>query len=319
MQANWFIIVNPNSGGGKGKKMWHKIFAKKLEQAGVQYQIAFTEYPTHAIVLTMHAIHKGYRNIIAMGGDGTIHEVMNGILRQKEVPSTDITLSIIPVGTGNDWIKTMKIPTNANQVVDIIQNGHHFTQDVGLATYYEGTEQKERYFLNVAGTGFDAYVAQQMGNKKKAWGQLTYLIELAKGLLRYKTIPMSIKSRLHNKFQDFKENIYTVNVGIGKYFGSGMKITPNAVPNDGLFDVTMIKDISKMGIVGQLKNLYDGTFIKHPKVETFRTEDIKVQSNKDIYLQLDGELLGHGPIQFKLIPHALKVKVGEKVFEDIIG
>lgn len=305
------MVINPAAGSGRAAREWSQTVEAKLQQAGVEFKAVFSQEIGHGIALTAEAIRDGYRRIIAVGGDGTFNEVINGILLQKFVPTTDITLAMLPLGTGNDWIKTMKIPTNIDDAIRIIQEGKAYLHDAGIATYYEGEIKKERYFLNVAGTGFDAYVAKRMGESPKRFGKLTYFIELAKGLVKYRTIPVQIKSKVQETIEEVKAKIFTVAIGNCKYFGSGMKIAPNAVPNDGLFDITLIKDISKMGVISELANLYTGKFLKHPKVETFRTTSLTIDSPDDIYLQLDGELLGHGPIEVEMVPRSLKVLVDE--------
>lgn len=310
MQAKWYIMINPEAGGGRAKKEWVSSVEQKLQKAGIDFEAVFSSHIGHGIILTIQAIQNGYRHIIAVGGDGTFNEVINGILLQKTVPTTDITLAMLPLGTGNDWIKTMKIPTNIDDAIGIVKKGNIYLHDAGFATYYEGKAKKERYFLNVAGTGFDAYVAQRMGNASKRFGKLTYFIELAKGLFKYSTIPVLIKTKVAEKSREVSAKIFTVAIGNCKYFGSGMKIAPDAVPNDGLFDITLIKDISKMGVIGELKNLYAGTFVSHPQVEQFRTTSLSIDApDHAIYLQLDGELLGHGPIELEMVPQALKVLV----------
>ncbi len=302
MKKEWFIIVNPTSGSGNGRKLWEGEVIHKLKQAKIQFHQYFTEHSTHATELTKEAIDQGFRKIMAVGGDGTYNEVVNGILRQEIVPSTDITFSVIPNGTGNDWVKTMRIPKNTDEAIQLIHENNPYLHDVGLATYYDGAEEKQRYFANVGGSGLDAYVAQQMNNSKQ-FGKLSYLVGLVKGLIGYKNADIEVASEDGN----IKEKALIVTVAICQYFGNGMKIAPNAVPNDGLFDITFIKDMSKIGVVKQLKNLYNGSFINHPKVETFRTKLISIKSKQNIYLQLDGELLGHGPFKFEIVPKALKI------------
>lgn len=304
-QNYWYVIVNPNASSGKALKYWKKTILTKLNAAQILFTHATTEYVGHGIVLAHNAILQGYRKIIAVGGDGTFNEVVNGILMQKEVPSTDITLALVPAGTGNDWIKTHAANQNINDTIEIIKNGKTYLHDVGLATYHDGIIEKQRYFLNVAGTGFDAYVGKRMGNATKKFGKLTYFIEILKGLLSWNNIPMVVQS----KVADVKDKIFSMNVSICKYFGSGVKIAPNAIPNDGLFDITLIKNISKIGVLNELRRLYDGSFIKNAKVQTFRTKDISVSSTKKIYLQVDGETLGNGPIAFKVLPQSIKVLV----------
>jgi len=303
MKDTCFIIVNPKSGSGSGLKRWNKVVMQTLAREKIPYKAVFTAYQNHATHLAIEAIKTGFRHIVAMGGDGTLHEVMNGILQQTTVSPTDVTLSIIPVGTGNDWIKTLNIPLQIAGAIDIIKNGKTYIQDIGVATYYEAEQQKKRYFLNVGGTGFDAFVAKKIEYSKAP--VKIYLLELLKGLTSYHNTPVSIKS----KERALQTSVFTVNVSICKYFGSGMLIAPEAVPNDGWLDVTLIKNISKLGVFMELRNLYNGAFVNNPHIETFRTKSISVESTKDIYLQLDGELLGHGPIDFNIIPNALKVKV----------
>jgi diacylglycerol kinase (ATP) len=302
----WFVLVNPTSGNGKGKRFWEKKIKNKLEESGLSFKWGYSQYEGHAIVCTVEAIKKGYRNFIVVGGDGTHNEIVNGILRQKIVDPLDITLATIPLGTGNDWIKTMRIPTNIDKAIDIIKNGKTYIHDTGLITYYNGKKKAQRYFLNVAGLGFDAYVAQRMTNTKK-YGKLSYFIALAGGLLGFKNIEVVLKS----KTKKMTSKIFTVNVGIGKYFGSGMKITPNAIPNDGLFDITVIKDVTKLEVISELGRLYKGTFVKHPKIEIFRTPNISIASDVPIYVQADGELLGHVPVNFEIVPQTLKVMVSQ--------
>ncbi len=302
--GKWLVIVNPASGKKNGRTLWETELKGKLEEENIPYKQVFTEYGGHAMELVNKAIKEGIRNILAVGGDGTYNEVVNGILSQKEVKSTDITFTGIATGTGNDWVKTLNVSHTAEQAVGLIKNGAVYLHDVGLVTFYSGEEKKHRYFLNVGGSGFDAYVAQRMENVKK-FGKLSYFIGLVQGLFRYRNVPIVVRTET----KLIKEKIFMIAVAVCQYFGSGMKIAPNAIPNDGLFDITLIKDISKMNVAMELKNLFDGSFVKHPKVETFRTDSLSIKSKEAIFLQLDGELVGHGPIQFDIVPQSLRILV----------
>ncbi len=301
----WFVIVNPASGKKNGRSLWENELSVKLKQEEISYQQLFTEYAGHATEITKKAIADGFYNILAIGGDGTYNEVVNGIMGQKEVPSTDILFTVIATGTGNDWLKTLKIPQAIEEIVGLMKSGENYLlHDVGLVRYYEGEEQHQRYFLNVGGTGFDAFVAQRMVNVKK-FGRLSYLIGLLQGLFQYQNVPIIVRTETRM----IKEKVFMVAVAVCQYFGSGMKIAPDAVPNDGLFDITLIKDISKMGVAMELKNLFNGKFVTNPKVETFRTTSLNIKSKESIFLQLDGELVGHGPIQFEIVPQSLKILI----------
>ncbi len=302
----WSIIINPTAGSGKAKKQWHQKIAPLLQQKNIAYQEIFTQSAGHASDLTEELIAAGSRHILAVGGDGTFHEVANGILRQKIIPSTEITFAVIPLGTGNDWVRSLEIPSNVEAAIEVLQNGTPFLQDVGFATFLNFQHQEEqRFFINVAGAGFDAYVAERMGKKLKKYGQFTYLWELLKGIFTFQNIDIQLQSPA------FEANtpIFMLNVGVGKYLGSGMKVVPDAVLDDGLFDVTFIEKVSKLEVIGQLKNLYDGSFVNYHKVKSFRTTDIEVDAKKRqiLYLQADGELLGLAPLQLQLLSKRLKV------------
>ena len=303
----WFVVVNPQSGGGKGKKFWEKMAEKKMKKANIAFQAKYTEYQGHAIVLVTEAIRNGFRKIIAVGGDGTYNEVVNGIFLQQHTKTENITLAVFAIGTGNDWIKTMNIPKNVDKAIDVIQHGVPYIQDIGLATYHKAGKKYQRYFLNVAGIGFDAYIAQRLEKTGKRFGKLTYLTELILGVFKYKNRLIRIK----NEAIDTEERIFMMAVSLCQYFGDGMKIAPNAIPNDGLFDITLIKDVTKMDVVKELRHLYSGNF-QNPKIETSRTDFITVDSKEDVYLQLDGELLGTCPITFEIVPNSLKVLVSNK-------
>lgn len=308
MNPKHFLIINPNAGGGKSLNKWKRSVKHRLQASGIQFEPVFTQHEGHAIELARTAVQQGYRHLIAMGGDGTIHEVMNGIMSQHSIATNEVTLSVIPVGTGNDWIRSMQISQNIFDAIDIIQNGTTYQQDIGLASYFSGNKQEERYFLNVAGMGFDAFVGHRLGANKR-FGQLSYFFAIFDGLFNYKNMPLSIIMPT----ETIENQMFMVNIGIGQFFGGGMKITPHAVPNDGLFDITLVGNLTKLDIIKELRNLYTGDFLSNPKIDAFQTNNIHIQSsNKQdptVYLQLDGELVGHAPVDFSLIPKALTVKL----------
>lgn len=302
---NWSIIVNPAAKSGKAKKLWHQKVVPLLQKKAIPFDVFFTESEGHAIEITQKLIEEGSRNIAAVGGDGTFHEIVNGIMSQRVVHSTDIVFAVIPMGTGNDWIRSLEIPNDIEAAIEVLQNGTPFLQDMGLVSYQKQGQTQQRYFMNVAGAGFDAFVAQQMGKAPKRFGALTYFWELLKGLVAFENIPINLQSK------DFQANtpIFMLNVGVGKFLGSGMKVVPDALLDDGLFDITFIENPTKLEVAGQLKNLYDGSFINFHKVTSFRTSKISIEASGKIplYLQADGEILGHAPLQFEILPKRLKV------------
>lgn len=309
MENKWLVIINPNAGSRKGGRDWPQIH-KLLSDKGIAFDYAFSEYHRHAIKLTRQAIENGCRQLIAVGGDGTINEVVNGIFSQNKVPTTDIMLGAITIGTGNDWGRMFDIPDNYSDAIDIIASRKTFLQDAGIVTYQNGSANSSRYFINIAGLGFDAIVAKKTNSlKEKGKGNpLSYLSSLFSSLLKYKHIESQItidKSR-----HQMNTELFSMNVGICQFNGGGMKQVPNAIPDDGLFDLTVISKMKKISVLRHVRKLYKGTHLKLPYVKTMRAKSVLIDAPSPIWLEVDGESLGHTPLEFNIIPKSIKVLVG---------
>ena len=308
----WFAVVNPNAGSGKGKKDWDRI-AVLLARNGVSVNFRFTERKGQGIEHAIEAIAEGYKKILSVGGDGTLNEVVNGAFSQDFCKPGELTLGLIPVGTGNDWGRMFGIPLVYEGAIQVITEGKVMSHDIGVVEDSEGGAWKKRYFINIAGLGFESIVVKKT-NKQKDKGNSSkaiYFYNLLSSLLLYRNIPVEIiidgiKSSL---------KVFSINVGNGRYCGGGMRQTPDAVPDDGLLDITVIKGMSKFEVVRSLKLLYDGTILSHPKVDGFRTVNLKVESGSPVYLEADGESLGHTPATFSIIPGAINVVYGTKLIQ----
>lgn len=313
----WLVIVNPNAGRRKIEKDWDTI-AGLLDKAGFHYFSVFTDRKSHAINLTKDYIEKGFKKIIVVGGDGTINEVVNGIFRQKTYPATDITLGMINVGTGNDWGRMYNISPDYKKAVKTLIKEHTYIQDAGHVKYRLKGEEKERYFVNMAGMGYDALVARKTNEMKEKGrgGPFAYLINLFTGLLQYKSTFFEID--IDDK-RIFEGNVFSMSLGICKYNGGGMMQLPYAIPNDGLMDVTVIKMASKLKVIRNIKNLYDGSFVKLPEVETYTGKKVKIISrpSNTVFLETDGESLGHSPLEFSVIPQSIKLIVSKKFLRSL--
>jgi diacylglycerol kinase (ATP) len=312
IQKEWFVIVNPNAGNGKGKKDWSRI-SGLFEAQDIPVVSKFTERKGEAIEFSRNAIEQGYRKIISLGGDGTLNEVVNGIFTQKACPTNEITVGMIPVGTGNDWGRMFGIPLVYESAVLVIKENKTITHDIGVLSYYSGEEQHKRFFINIAGLGFEALVVKKT-NKQKDKGRSNnaiYFYNLLSSLIAYHNTPVEFEI-------DGKKNsatIFSINVGNGRYCGGGMRQTPEALPDDGLFDVTVIKEMGRIEIIKSLKLLYDGTILSHPKVDGYRCTSLKVNSESVLYAEADGESLGHTPLEFSIIPGALNVVYATKIIQ----
>ena len=306
----WFVIVNPNAGKRKGEKDWLEI-AAHLTAAGIEFVNVFTEHRGHAVVLTRKYIENGYRNIIVVGGDGTLNEVVNGIFTQAHIATHKINLAMIPVGTGNDWCRMYQIPGDYRQAIQLITKHRIFSQDTGAIKYIstDGTEQT-RYFINMAGMGFDALVANKTNRQKdKGKGNpMSYFVNILSSLFVYTSTKVTILLDNEKVISD----IFSMSVGICQYNGGGMKQAPGALPDDGLFDLTLIKPIGKFKIIRNVIKLFDGSFTRLPEVSTFRSSKIIIHSEPRMFMEADGESLEHTPFVFNILPQSLNVVSGLK-------
>ncbi len=306
-QNGWYVIVNPNAGKKRGIKDWDLI-SGLLKKHGISFSRDFTKAKHHAIDLAVKAIEAGSRKILVVGGDGTMNEVVNGAFRQKKVATTDITLGMITVGTGNDWGRMFNIPLDYESAIRVIKDENTFLQDAGIIKFYSGTDMKKRYFINIAGLGFDALVTQR-SNRYKERGlssKTLYLWTLLRSLISYRHTNTSIE--IDGK--KIQNDTFTISLGIGKYSGGGMMQTPGAIADDGLFELTLIKRMRKGEIIRSLKRLYNGTILDHPKVEGYTGKKVKIDSDPLIHVEADGESLGHSPIVFDILPRSIQVIQG---------
>lgn len=309
-QNEWLAIVNPNAGNGKGHKDWNQI-AGILEKKHLAVNVKFTEAKGHAITLTQEAVKKGFRNILTVGGDGTLNEVVNGIFTCNACASTDISLALIPVGTGNDWGRMFGIPLDYEKAVSIIKEGKRMCHDVGLISYFDGIDRRQRFFINIAGLGFESVVVRRTNHQKDKGrsGKAIYFYNLLMSLLSYK----NTRTEVIVDGERHSADVFSINVGNGRYCGGGMRQTPDALPDDGLLDVTVINGIGKFEIIRSLKMLYDGSILSHPKINGYKCKNLKVSSDSILWAEADGESLGHTPAEFSIIPSGINIIYGEKI------
>lgn len=304
----WMVIVNPKAGSGRGLKDW-PVISNQMYNNGIEFTCVFTEHKYHAIELTVKAINDGFRNIVAIGGDGTVHEVVNGIFIQKAVPTTFISLAVIPAGTGNDWIRMYGISKTYSLAVKSIVEKRTILQDVAKVDFYETRVKHTRYMANVAGLGYDAVVNLKYNRlkdegKKGKWLYMrssfhTFLSFTAK---RFKIIADG------STFYDGK--VFSAAVGIGKYNGGGMQQTPNASVDDGLMDLTIIRNMSKLNVIRNFNMLYSGNIYSYPKVSFTQAKKISIETFPETRIEIDGEAVGTSPFHFELVPKAILVVVG---------
>ena len=297
MLNSFFIVVNPHSGNSNFKKSWEKItYILKLKNINFSY--SFTEYRKHEVILVDKAIEQGYRNIISVGGDGTLHHVVNGIMKQRYIKTSKIKLGVIPLGTGNDWIRTYNIPNSIEKSINVILKNTTVLQDIGCITLLNG---KKEYFNNLAGTGYDGYVVKNLNYLKKM-GSLAFLVSGLYSLFSYKKTKYKII--INNK--TINEQCLMILFGICKYSGGGLRVTKDPNPKDGLLDITIVKNISFLDLLFNIPKLYNGDIIHHRKVTNYKTRELKILDNYNSTIEADGEIIGNGSLYVTIVRNALQ-------------
>lgn len=291
------FILNPVAGSGRSGKMFDEAEAL-IKQAGVNYSVVKTEYPGHATEIAQKSVEKGSKFLVAVGGDGTVGEVA-----QVAVGKEELTFGILPFGTGNDFAKSLNIPSNAERAVEILFGNNVKNLDVGLASELHG-EKKQKIFVNAAGQGFDVSVIQNTArHARKAKGMLPYLIGVAEALLHKTKLHARIKCEELEKELDMLMCI----VGNGKCFGGGMLGTPLAETDDGKFDICLVKNIGTLSLLRLLPVFIKGKHVGNKVVDYFRTSEIIIDTDENYLIETDGEILLSTPVLYKILPGALRV------------
>ena len=299
------FIVNPVAAGGKTGSVWPAI-EEQLRSLDLTFDYRFTEAPNHATTLAREAVEQGFETVVAVGGDGTVNEVVNGLMAPG-ANRAGATLGVIITGRGSDLARTIGIPSDYTEACARLAGERTMTVDLGLVTFYQEGQQRQRYFVNVGGGGFDAEVAYR-ANRAPTFmgGTIPYLTSLVTTLLAYRN--KAVVLTLDDK-EPISMVVNSVVVANCQYFGGGMKVAPEADPNDGLFDVIVIGDIDKIEFLMTVPKVYDGTHITHPQVDTYRAKRVEVRSEQDLLLQVEGEVCGHTPLTFEIVPSALQIRV----------
>lgn len=311
------VIVNPKSAGGSTESRWANIASDLATHFG-PYKVEFTRAAGDGIRLAEEGAKQGRKFIIACGGDGTVNEVANGILRSGE----DTELGVLPSGTGGDFRRTLSIPSTANEAARGLKNGETRTIDVGKVTF-NGHDDKEisRYFVGVSSFGLSVSIIERVKNQKALdWIPLDTL----RGKAGFALSTLQEVLDLNNttvrvKLDDKEEHLLnTINfcVANARYFGGGMKIAPDAQLNDGFFDVVNIGDIKTAKILLNAWKLYGGSHLSLDEVKHTHAKRLEIKpsnENQIVHIETDGELPGKLPARYEIIPGALKVRVPKTV------
>jgi len=288
------FIINPAAGRGKTKKLWPVL--RNLLIPETVFEEHYTTGHGHASNLAGVLENKGINRIVIVGGDGTLHEVINGLKRKEAV------IGVIPTGTGNDFCRSIGIPADPRSAIRTLSEGRIRKLDLGCVN--------NRFFINVAGVGFDAHVAQEI-NKGIKWltGSPAYLVAVLKLIMTYRNIPLQIILDNNTKIH---LNSFLLAVGNAQYYGGGMRIVPSAVPDDGYFHICAAGDVRKRDVLITLPKIFSGKHMDHPLVRGYTAKEIEISSDCRAVVHADGEIIGHLPAKFSILPRELKLLVPDK-------
>ena len=310
----WLVVVNVFAASRRAGSVWKKA-AALLDEASVPYHAKFTGSPDNAMTISSKAAAEGYRKFIAVGGDGTIHDVMNGIASfvsaSQDARLSDFTLAVLPVGSGNDWVKSAGVPRDLAGAVKMIAEGKTGKQDVVKVSVLgeEGEVLNESYMANVGGIGLDARVCEIVNRKKEQGrrGRFLYVSALAY-CIRHRS-PIRAKVICDGE-EIFDGKYLSMAFGLGKYSGGGMRQTPLAVMDDGLLDVAIIPDISMWTIARKAPALFTGTFHKVDVLTQARCHEVLVlpygQADAEP-VEVDGEVIGRVPVRMTVLPDQINI------------
>jgi YegS/Rv2252/BmrU family lipid kinase len=268
---------------------------------GLSGETFFSERPGHLIELAGAAVDGGAQLVVAVGGDGTLNEVVNGIAGRN------VELATIPLGTGMDFVRTYAIPTSFDDAVRTALGGTVRTVDAGRVRFRTWSgDDAERWFANVGSVGMSGAVAQRANGMSKALGgKLTFFYALTRVFLEWENTEVSVtlddgerRGRMHD-----------VVVANGVWHGGGMKLAPDALPDDGLFDVVLIGDVSKVDFLTTAPKIYKGRHVTHPKVDVVRSKRVEVTAADRLPIEVEGEQIGTTPAVFEVVPGALRLRV----------
>lgn len=297
------VIVNPVAGAHSTHRKWPGI-KSLLKHNGLSFDYQFTEGRGHGIELARTAAEEGYDYLVAVGGDGTIHEVANGIMQSEK--ARDTPLGIVCTGTGSDLARSVGIPRDPARACSSLTSLRRLIIDIGLVRYLKKGQVCQRYFVNSAGIGFDATVVASTERLPKYFGgTIPYLTGLLRSLLSYRNKIVTLKI---GEIQE-KVRVLSVVVANGGYFGGGMRIAPEAKLDDDLLDVIIVGDFGKLELLSVFSRVYKGTHLTLPKVRLEKGTEVRIESPQKFLLHADGELLGEGPVFFSILPRALSLVV----------
>lgn len=303
------FIVNPVAAGGRARRDWDTLQSDAL-RACPDASVVLSSAPGDAMTKARDACAQGASLIVAVGGDGTVNEVVNGLMDVDRACRSDVCLGVISVGTGRDLARTLGLPSNPHAQVARLTEGRERRLDLGRVTFAHGAGTAVRYFANVASFGLSGVVDRLMNRTRHRVlpAKLAFQVAVLRALVTYRNTPV----RLRVDGGEWRTpTVWVTALCNGRYFGGGMRMAPNASPDDGLLDAIVIGDVSLATIVRRFGTVYRGEHLALPDVTSFRGRRIEAAASDagvEVPLDIDGESIGRLPATFEVMPAAITVR-----------
>ena len=297
----WLAVVNPASGRPDGGASWRAI-EHALRETGVAFDAIHTQRPGHGEEIARRALQQGRRHIVAVGGDGSVNDVVHGIMDAGLADTRDVTLAVAPQGTGNDWSRTLGITREPANIARALAAGRTILHDVGAIDFPDAGGPR-RWFINVAGAGYDAVVSARV--PRPVPSAFTYLRIALSGLATYESPEFVITAdgaRIAGR-------LLLAFVANAQYCGNRMHVAPTARQDDGLLDIVAVREVSLLQALPKLAKLYGGRLLGDPVVRHLRAARVRIETTPVAVIQADGQIVGQTPAEFSLLRQALRVVV----------
>jgi diacylglycerol kinase (ATP) len=291
-------IVNPAAGNRRAMARWQAV-SRHLLAGGYGASVFQTKERGDAATLARQAVEMGFETVVAVGGDGTVNEVVNGMLQVADARGT-VRLGIVPAGTGMDFVRNARLPRRPRSIAAAVMSTHERRLDIGMSE-----ADQSRAFVNFAETGLGAAVVAREARMSEAWpGRLSFFLAALAASVQDRNVAATISV---DGAEVYDGRLVSVVIANGEYFGGGMRIAPQASMEDGKLDVLVLGDFRRAELISQIWKLYPGSHVAHPKVLWTTGTSITVTPHAPTRLDLDGELFGEGPYTFHVVSQELRV------------
>jgi diacylglycerol kinase (ATP) len=305
LDSKTFFVVNPESANGKTASIWAHLLNRFPDRPSIDYEL--TRYSTHASEITTRALEADYETVVAVGGDGTVNEVLNGFYRAGRLINPKARLSYVPCGTGKDLARTLGMSDfTPEQILESIAEYRVLKLDHGMARFRANDEQQRiRYFMNEASVGFSADTVRVVNRSSKALGgKVSFFLGVFRCLAGLKNHAIRIDV---DGEQWYSGKAFLVAIANGKFFGGSMQIAPRAQMNDSVFDIVLITTLKRLEVVKHIGKIYSGEHLALPQVSTTRGKTVRITSEEFVPIEMDGEQPGALDAQFSMIEKGINL------------